>query len=164
MLYLIRTFGRNGRSKLKIGYTSNLSSRLDNYYHSNPFFEFLGSRKGELEEEKKMHMYLTLLGYKYEKLNEWFQDTQEVIIGFHESISEIDKLLWRRRDEVWNISDLKSGRGIDKRLREIFDDLYIKNYNPKKTKFSNIEKDYMYLRSQEKLKEMRNSDFPDIII
>ena len=52
MLYLIRSWGR-GKSILKIGYTSNLPKRMENYY-SNPLFEKISAREGSLTDEKTL--------------------------------------------------------------------------------------------------------------
>lgn len=106
MLYLIRSWGR-GKSILKIGYTSNLSKRMENYYHSNPLFEKISSREGSLTDEKRLQMYLEFLGYKYTRLDEWFVDRPEVLTLFHESTTKISRVLWRYRDSVWCKEDLK---------------------------------------------------------
>lgn len=154
MLYLIRSWGR-GKSILKIGYTSNLPKRMENYYHSNPFFEKISAREGSLTDEKRLQMYLEFLGYKYSKLDEWFIDCPEVLSSFHESQRKISRVLWRYRDSVWCKEDLKNG--ADKRLQEIYEDLREKNQGDKGK--GSIEREYLMITSQETLKRMRTDDY-----
>lgn len=153
MLYLIRSWGR-GKSILKVGYTSNLPKRMENYYHSNPLFEKISSREGSLVDEKRLQMYLSLLGYKYSRLDEWFVDCPEVLSLFHESQRKISRVLWRYRDSVWCKEDLKNG--ADKRLREIYEDLREKN--PEDKDKGSIEREYLMITSQEILKKMRTNE------
>lgn len=154
MLYLIRSWGR-GKSILKVGYTSNLPKRMENYYHSNPLFEKISAREGSLTDEKRLQMYLEFLGYKYSKLDEWFVDCPEVLSLFHESQRKISRVLWRYRDSVWCKEDLKNG--ADKRLREIYENLREKNLGDKGK--GSIEREYMMIISQETLKRMRTDDY-----
>lgn len=154
MLYLIRSWGR-GKSILKVGYTSNLPKRMENYYHSNPLFEKISSREGSLTDEKRPQMYLELLGYKYSRLDEWFVDCPEVLSLFHESHRKISRVLWRYRDSVWCKEDLKNG--ADKRLREIYEDL--RERNPGDKGKGSIEREYLMITSQETLKRMRTDDY-----
>lgn len=156
MLYLIRSWGR-GKSILKIGYTSNLPKRMENYYHSNPLFEKISAREGSLTDEKRLQMYLEFLGYKYSRLDEWFVDCPEVLTLFHESRDKISRVLWRYRDSVWCKEDLKNG--ADKRLREIYEDLRGKYLKPGQYKASGqIEREYVMLVAQETLKKMKEDD------
>lgn len=159
MLYLIRSWGR-GKSILKVGYTANLSKRMDNYYHSNPLFEKLSAREGSLLDEKRLQLYLELSGFKFEKLDEWFIDCPEVLNLFHESQEKISRTLWRYRDSVWTKEDLK--KGADKRLRDIYEDLRGKFLHGKYSGSGQIEREYVMLVSQEKMKEMLLRD--DFII
>lgn len=154
MLYLIRSWGR-GKSILKVGYTSNLPKRMENYYHSNPLFEKISSREGSLIDEKRLQMYLELLGYKYSRLDEWFIDCPEVLSLFHESTTKISRVLWRYRDSVWCKEDLKNG--ADKRLREIYENLRERNQKDKGK--GSIEREYLMITSQETLKRMRTDDY-----
>ena len=157
MLYLIRSWGR-GKSILKVGYTSNLPKRMDNYYHSNPLFEKISAREVSLTDEKRLQMYLEFLGYKYPKLDEWFVDCPEVLSLFHESQEKISRVLWRCRDSVWCKEDLKNG--ADKRLREIYEDLRGKYLKPGRySGGGQIERDYLMIISQETLKRMRTDDY-----
>ena len=154
MLYMIRTWGRGGKSMIKIGYTSNLPKRMENYYHSNPFFEKISAREGSLEDEKRLQLYLEVLGYKMGILDEWFVDSPEVQTLFHESKGKISRVLWRYRDSVWKKEDLK--RGADQRLRTIYEDLrekYLRGYG------CNIDREYNMIVSQETLKAMRKEEY-----
>ena len=56
MLYLIRTFGRRGRSMLKIGYTSDLQKRMENYYHSNLLYERI-KRRSKRRKTKVLNIH-----------------------------------------------------------------------------------------------------------
>lgn len=158
MLYMIRTWGRGGKSMIKIGYTSNLSKRMENYYHSNPFFEKISAREGSLEDEKRLQLYLEVLGYKMGILDEWFVDSPEVQTLFHESKEKISRVLWRYRDSVWKKEDLK--QGADQRLRTIYEDLR-KLYLPKGAYKApgQIEREYTMIVAQETLKKMRSEEY-----
>ena len=158
MLYMIRTWGRGGKSMIKIGYTSNLSKRMENYYHSNPFFEKISEREGSLEDEKRLQLYLEVLGYKMGILDEWFVDCPEVLSLFHESKEKISRVLWRYRDSVWKKEDLK--QGADQRLRTIYEDLR-KLYLPKGAYKApgQIEREYTMIVAQETLKKMRSEEY-----
>lgn len=154
MLYMIRTWGRGGKSMIKIGYTSNLSKRMENYYHSNPFFEKISEREGSLEDEKRLQLYLEVLGYKMGILDEWFVDSPEVQTLFHESKNKISRVLWRYRDSVWKKEDLK--QGADQRLRTIYEDLrgkYLRGYE------GDIDHEYNMIIAQETLKAMRRDEY-----
>lgn len=155
MLYLIRSWGKKN-SILKIGFTSNVQKRMENYYHSNPFFQKISLREGELYEEKLIQLYTTLMGYKYKILDEWFIDCPEVISIFHKPISKMKKTLWKHRDEIFKIEDFK--KGSDKRIREIFEDLK-KTYGKKGKFTTKIDSDYGFLVAQETLKKMKSDDY-----
>ena len=143
---------------IKIGYTSNLSKRMENYYHSNPFFEKISEREGSLEDEKRLQLYLEVLGYKMGILDEWFVDSPEVQTLFHESKEKISRVLWRYRDSVWKKEDLK--QGADQRLRTIYEDLR-KLYLPKGVckASGQIEREYTMIVAQETLKKMRSEEY-----
>lgn len=154
MLYMIRTWGRGGKSMIKVGYTSDLPKRMENYYHSNPFFEKISAREGSLEDEKRLQLYLEVLGYKMGILDEWFVDSPEVQTLFHESKEKISRVLWRYRNSVWKKEDLK--QGADQRLRDIYENLrkkYLKGYG------SDIDKEYSMIVAQETLKAMRSEEY-----
>ena len=154
MLYLIRSWGKN-KSLLKIGFTNDIKKRMDNYYHSNPLYEPIGTRDGTLIEEKKLHLYLELLGYKHTKLDEWFIDNPNIPSLFHDSISKINSTLWKNRDKIWKKDDLLDGS--DKRLRTIFDELN-NLYKPENTNLTDIDRDYVFIKAKEYLKTNKYDD------
>ena len=110
MLYLIRSWFRGGKSRLKVGYSGNFINRISLYYNDNPGVEILGTREGTTLEEKKLHYYLSIKGYKSDIRDEWFEDNPEVINIFHENINKVDKILWKFKKEL----------GILRRLLKIF--------------------------------------------
>lgn len=86
MLYLIKSFGRDGKSILKIGYTDDLNRRMSQYFYNNPCFELIATREGDELLEDMIQVYLKSLGYQYQRsgrLNEWFIDTPEIYQIFH---------------------------------------------------------------------------------
>ena len=131
---------------------------MENYYHSNPFFEKISAREGSLEDEKRLQLYLEVLGYKMGILDEWFVDSPEVQTLFHESKEKISRVLWRYRDSVWKKEDLK--QGADQRLRTIYEDLR-KLYLPKGAYKApgQIEREYTMIVAQETLKKMRSEEY-----
>lgn len=131
---------------------------MENYYHSNPFFEKISAREGSLEDEKRLQLYLEVLGYKMGILDEWFADSPEVQTLFHESKEKISRVLWRYRDSVWKKEDLK--QGADQRLRTIYEDLR-KLYLPKGAYKApgQIEREYTMIVAQETLKKMRSEEY-----
>ena len=131
---------------------------MENYYHSNPFFEKISAREGSLEDEKRLQLYLEVLGYKMGILDEWFVDSPEVQTLFHESKEKISRVLWRYRDSVWKKEDLK--QGADQRLRTIYEDLR-KLYLPKGAYKASgqIEREYAMIVAQETLKKMRSEEY-----
>ena len=131
---------------------------MENYYHSNPFFEKISAREGSLEDEKLLQLYLEVLGYKMGILDEWFVDSPEVQTLFHESKEKISRVLWRYRDSVWKKEDLK--QGADQRLRTIYEDLR-KLYLPKGAYKApgQIEREYTMIVAQETLKKMRSEEY-----
>ena len=131
---------------------------MENYYHSNPFFEKISAREGSLEDEKRLQLYLEVLGYKMGILDEWFADSPEVQTLFHESKEKISRVLWRYRDSVWKKEDLK--QGADQRLRTIYEGLR-KLYLPKGAYKApgQIEREYTMIVAQETLKKMRSEEY-----
>lgn len=100
MLYLIRTFLRNNKSILKVGYARKLRSRINDYIALNPGIEFISSRQGDLEEERLIHVYLKFLGFRHSR-KEWYVDDPGVLERFHDSIDTIKAKLWKHRDEIF---------------------------------------------------------------
>ena len=124
---------------------------MDQYYHSNPYYERLSTREGSLMEEKKLQLYLGFLGLKMGFLEEWFEDVPELSNYFHESFEKIDKVLWRNRDSIWKKDDFK--KGADKRMREIYESLRKKFPSPTLSN-SIIDREYLFLTSRESLKKL----------
>ena len=82
MIYLIRSYGKEGKSALKVGFANDLNLRMSQYFYSNPFFEPISSKEGDELLEDLLHYYLYYKGFQYKidgKLNEWFIDDPEVI-------------------------------------------------------------------------------------
>lgn len=85
MIYLLRSFGRDNRTDLKIGYTKdeNLKKRQCTYYYHNPHHELLITIKGGTEEdEKKLHYKFRDLRSRDIHLLEWFVDCEEILEFF----------------------------------------------------------------------------------
>ena len=126
MIYLIRTYGKEKESILKIGFASDLERRMSQYFYANPLFEFVSSREGDELLEKLLHCYLYHKGFQYKvdgKLNEWFIDDPEVIRIFDISIKDLEKELWENRDKVFDLKG-KLKNSLDYKL---FEYLYQKN-------------------------------------
>lgn len=126
MIYLIRTYGKNGESILKIGFASDLERRMSQYFYANPLFEFVSSREGDELLEKLLHYYLYYKRFQYKvdgKLNEWFIDDPEVIKIFDISMEDLEKELWENRDKVFDLKG-KLKNSLDYKL---FEYLYQKN-------------------------------------
>lgn len=152
MLYLIRSFGRRGRSFLKIGFTDNVSARMTQYRIHNPRFETLSIRQGSLEDEKILQIYLSLLGYKTDFLNEWFMDCSEVHQKFHIKINnKIKKYIWRNRDKVFKITDF-SNTG----MKLLFENLRKEFWNGAYA--FNIDREWKFAEAQEYLRTLKKSD------
>nr|DAT90361.1 MAG TPA: hypothetical protein [Caudoviricetes sp.] len=82
MIYLIKS-GNN----LKIGFASNLKSRLDQYKTHNPDVRLLNYKSGTREDERNLHT----LCKRYKYSNEWFIDCKEVVDIFNSYISKLDE-------------------------------------------------------------------------
>ena len=126
MIYLIRTYGDGGKSALKIGFASNLETRMSQYFYMNPFFKIISSREGDELLEDLLHYYLYYKGFQYKidgKLNEWFIDDPKVVKIFDISIEDLEKELWENRDKVFDLKG-KLKNSLDYKL---FEYLYQKN-------------------------------------
>ena len=149
MLYLIRSFGRGRRSYLKVGFTDNISTRMNQYRIHNPQFELISTRQGTQEEEKLLQLYLSLTGYKADFLNEWFIDCPEIYQTFHIKInSKLKKFIWRKRDKIFKISDFSNSgmRVLFENLRKLFwKGIYT----------FNIDREWKFAEAQEYLKRQR---------
>ena len=153
MLYLIRSFGRDGKKAMKVGYTDDLSSRFLNYKIHNPYFEILATREGDERDEMKVQLFLQSFGFKADFLNEWFEDRPEITTLFHETKNKIHKRIWRYRSFLFTESNfLATG---NKRKREIYEELrMIMGINKE------LPIDIAWKRESNKkiLKQMRNND------
>ena len=136
MIYLIRSYGIKGKSVLKIGFTDDFERRMDQYFYSNPMFQIVSIREGDEMLENLFHRYLYFLGFQYKnngKLDEWFLDVPEIYQIFHLSQETVEKLVWRNRNEIFNI---KSGSSADYTM---FEYLYYKHMKGfKGTRYENI--------------------------
>lgn len=102
MIYLLRSYIKEGNSILKVGYAKDLSYRFSQYQSHNPGIELLDdSREGDLIFEQELHMYFHILGYEYGK-DEWYRDVPDLIDKF-KSISqeEVEKIVWEKRDKFY---------------------------------------------------------------
>ena len=107
MLYLIKSFGRDGKSILKIGYTDDLNRRMSQYFYNNPCFELITTREGDELLEDMIQVYLKSLGYQYQrngKLNEWFIDTPEIYQIFHIHRENLERVIWRYREKILKLN------------------------------------------------------------
>lgn len=107
MLYLIRSFGRGGKSILKIGYTEDINRRINQYFYYSPGFELITTREGDELLEDMIQMYLKFLGYQFQKdgrLNEWFIDNFMISQIFHIHRKRLEKKLWINRDKIFDLS------------------------------------------------------------
>ena len=55
MIYLIRSYGKDEQTALKIGFASDLEIRMSQYFYMNPFFEKVSSREGDELLEDLLH-------------------------------------------------------------------------------------------------------------
>ena len=73
MIYLIKS-----NNFYKIGFTNNLENRLNSYRTSNPNFELIGFKSGNLKLEKYYHKLLN--DFRIDK-REWFDITDKLILN-----------------------------------------------------------------------------------
>ena len=98
---MIRSFTRSG-TYLKVGFTGDIERRMRDYLTENPGRELIGTRAGDLTEETRMHLYLTACGFKADFLEEWFIDCPGVLSGFHDRREKMDRLIWRKREDLFS--------------------------------------------------------------
>ena len=112
MLYLIKSYGPKGKKIYKIGYTTSLDNRLNQYFSHNPFIELISVREGDEELEKLIHISLYSLGYKFTKggkLDEWFTgDLNKIQYIFHSTKKYLEKVIWRNRDKAFSIDSISN--------------------------------------------------------
>ena len=96
-----------GKSILKVGYTDDVNKRMGQYFSANPGFDVLGIREGDEILEDMIQIYLTYLGYQRRiggRLNEWFNDRPEIQQIFHINRDKLERILWRSREKVFNLT------------------------------------------------------------
>lgn len=69
MIYLIKSF-----DYLKIGYTDDITKRLNAFNTTNPDFTLLETKEGTRDDEKVLHKLCKPWSHR----NEWFKDVSEV--------------------------------------------------------------------------------------
>lgn len=108
MLYLIQSI-----NYYKIGYTSNLKSRMSSYKSMNPHVVLLGIKEGTQKDESQYHA----LYQQYQYYTEWFEFPEDVVQLLLKEFTldnigdvETDKSIKNHSIEKENISlfDLKS--------------------------------------------------------
>ena len=104
MLYLIKSYGPRCRFLYKVGFTDNLEKRHANYYYNNPFYELISIREGDLYLETIIHLVLTSMNLQYQKLNEWFISSPEVLQIFHYRKEKLEKMVWRNRGFLFDMN------------------------------------------------------------
>ena len=110
MLYLIKSYGPKGKKIYKVGYTTSLDNRLNQYFSHNPFIELISTREGDEELEKLIHVCLYSLEYKFTKggkLDEWFTgDLNKIQYIFHSTKRYLEKVIWRNRDKAFSVDSI----------------------------------------------------------
>ena len=154
MLYLVRTFGRNKKTGLKVGFTDNMGKRIKQYKTDNPFLELITTRQGTKEDETKMHLYLTALKLKEKYLVEWFLDKPETMAEFHVKAAKRDRVIWNMRDELFSPSDFARG---NVKLK-IYEELRLQHNGEIMKK--NIDWEWKKDSNREILKKMRSLQNP----
>ena len=86
MIYLIQDAyideNDNFHKVLKIGYTSNIDSRMSQYTSHNFGFKLLKTREGDEELEKLLHYHFNKYLIKELHNREWFEYNDEIINEF----------------------------------------------------------------------------------
>ena len=120
MLYLIRSFGRGGKSILKVGYTDDINKRMNQYFYYSPGFELIAIREGDEMLEDMIQIYLKFLGYQYQRngrLNEWFEDDPKIYQIFHIHKEKLERYIWVNRENILNLNT-SSELSVYKYLKE----------------------------------------------
>lgn len=124
MLYLIQSV-----NYYKIGYTSNLKSRMSSYKSMNPHVVLLGIKEGTQKDESQYHT----LYQQYQYYTEWFEFPEDIVQLLLKDFTldnmkdvETDKAIKNHPIEKENISlfDLKSviARNVLVQLCKMADD------------------------------------------
>lgn len=126
MLYLIKSYGPKGKLEpiYKVGYTSSIENRLNQYFGHNPFIELISVREGDEELETLIHACLYSLGYRFQRdgrLNEWFiGNLSEIQYIFHSTKKYLEKVVWRNRDKAFSVDDINIRSDSFKLLRRLY--------------------------------------------
>lgn len=110
---------------LKIGYTDNIENkrRETTYVTSGIIPGFLLIREGTLIDERALQIYFRK--YKYHKLSEWFEWSQEIIDNFMVPYEEVYQSIWDFRVDIFG-ETLPKKETID---HKILERLYSENYD-----------------------------------
>ena len=126
MLYIIKSYTNRGYI-YKIGYAKDVNKRFQQYYHHNPTCKLISTRDGEIEDETKLHLYLSHKGFRYHKLNEWYLGKDEVLNLFHQDMRKINKYLWKYREDIFKREDFrKFYQDTDSTNKRIYQELFDK--------------------------------------
>lgn len=130
MLYLIRVYGENNNSILKLGYTSDLKKRLDQYRAHNPFVQVVKTREdGDEYLESLFHRYFYSLGLRYSpegsRLVEWFLDDPRIPELFSLGEEELEDRIWKNREKAFDPEKLDSHKLTED--LSLFEKLFEKN-------------------------------------
>ncbi len=122
MLYLLRSFGRNGITILNIGYAKDFKKELARYQDEyNPGAQEVNHRPGDEVDETILHLYLHDLGYN-EFMDNWYCDCQDVINIFNLDQRRIDEEVWKKRNKIFSedkLKDHKVAEAYSKLLKSI---------------------------------------------
>lgn len=105
MIYLLRSYGLNNSSILKVGFSDQVDKRMSQYFYHNPFILEISKREGDEMFETLLHFYLKSLGYQRKvrsKLDEWYFDCPEVYTIFHISRESLERELWKNRAKYFS--------------------------------------------------------------
>ena len=122
MIYLLRSYGKLGKSILKVGFSDQVDKRMSQYFSSNPYFELISVREGDQYLESLLHIWLRYLKLDVKvlgRLDEWFKDDPQVQQIFHLSRDSLERRLWKHRDYIFDLSGRED--------LNIFKSLYEKN-------------------------------------
>jgi hypothetical protein len=94
-MYILRCYGLNGQTLVKVGYSSKIRNRLCTYNRANPLIEFVTSFYANLGQKFELILHSSFPGYKTNK--EWYEEKYlDLILNFidkHNNTTDIKKLL-----------------------------------------------------------------------
>lgn len=161
MLYLLRSFGENGASILKVGYAKDYKFRLFQYRAHNPYIKEVSKREGELVDETLLHYYLHHLGF-CELWNEWYKDCPEVIDVFNKSMDEIKKEVWKNRDSIFKSAAMAKAGNCLVIYKDLLDIFGIDEEKDIDRRFSIIGMREKELEQKEKLDSIKEEDLTEV--